>query len=69
MRVDQGFPKWPLGGHDRNLGGYKQQRAIKSQFKLTLAIMELIIKSKKKVFGVFTGSYINNLVGEDHSFL
>ena len=36
--------------------------------KLTLSIQELMIKSKKKVLGVFNGSFLSSLVGGGHGF-
>ena len=35
--------------------------------KLTLDILELMTKSKKKVIGGFNGSFLRNLVGGGHS--
>ena len=36
--------------------------------KLTLDVLELKMKSKKKVLGCFNGSFLRNLVGGGHSF-
>ena len=37
-------------------------------FKLALDILELMTKSKKKVLGIFNGSFLSNLVGGGHLF-
>ena len=42
-----------IGGHD---------------LKLTLDILELMLKSKKKFLDVFIISFLSNLTGKDHSF-
>ena len=70
VHVHQGFqrgPSGPLGCHYRNLEGHKHQKETRGRggaeclsLKLTLDILELMRKSKKKV-----GFY---LVVEGHSF-
>ena len=37
--------------------------------KLTLSISEVDDEQQEKGFGVFNGSFLRNLVGEDHNFL
>ena len=64
--VSQSGPSGALGGHDRYSGGQEQQRGKSSKrgtggpwghnLNLTLDILELQMKRKKKVLGVFYGS-------------
>ena len=54
-----------------NLGGHEPQKGELqgNNLKLTLDILELMIKNKKKVLGGFNGSYLRNLVGWALSFV